>query len=87
MVICQQETAVALAYPINHAHPKSHRRKPLIHQGTAYFGLIANGFDFIHVPLMLFAPGLGAFILAIGGIFYLFWFPLLGRDLYRLGKG
>ncbi len=53
---------------------------------TAYSGLLANGLDFIHVPLMLFAPSLGAIILAIGGIFYLIWFPMLGRDLIRLSK-
>ncbi len=53
---------------------------------TAISGLLANGLDFVHVPLMLFAPTLSAFILAIGGIFYLIWFPALGRDLYRLGK-
>ena len=53
---------------------------------TAYSGLVSNGLDFIHVPLMLFAPALAATVLSIGGIFYLVWFPLLGRDLYSLGK-
>ena len=55
-------------------------------KGTAYSGLIANGLDFIHVPVMLFAPTVGAIILAVGGIFYLAWFPLLGRDLVRLSR-
>lgn len=54
---------------------------------TAYSGLLANGLDFVHMPLMLFAPTLSSFILAISGIFYLIWFPTLGRDLHRLGKG
>jgi hypothetical protein len=55
-------------------------------KGTAYSGLLANGLDFIHVPVMLFAPTVGTILLAIGGIFYLTWFPLLGRDLIRLGR-
>lgn len=53
---------------------------------TAYSGILSNGLDLIHVPLTLFAPGLAATILAIGGVFYLVWFPLLGRDLYRLSR-
>ena len=53
---------------------------------SAYSGFLANGLDFIHVPLMLFAPTLGSIILAIGGIFYLIWFPMLGRDLVRLSR-
>ena len=53
---------------------------------SAYSGFLANGLDFIHVPLMLFAPTLGSIVLAIGGIFYLIWFPMLGRDLVRLSR-
>jgi hypothetical protein len=53
---------------------------------TAYSGLLSNGLDLVHVPLALFAPGLASAILGIGGIFYLVWFPLLGRDLYKLGR-
>jgi len=53
---------------------------------TAYSGILSNGLDLIHVPLALFAPGLAATILGIGGVFYLVWFPLLGRDLYKLGR-
>lgn len=53
---------------------------------TAYSGMLANGLDWIHVIVGLFAPGLSFVILAIGGVFYLIWFPLLGRDLIRLGK-
>ena len=54
---------------------------------TAYSGILSNGLDLIHVPLMLVWPGLAATLLAIGGVFYLIWFPLLGRDLYSLGRG
>jgi hypothetical protein len=50
-------------------------------KGTAYTGMLANGLDFIHVPVALVWPSLAATILAVGGVFYLIWFPLLGRDL------
>jgi hypothetical protein len=53
---------------------------------TAYSGILSNGLDLIHVPLALFAPDPAAIILGIGGIFYLVWFPLLGRDLYKIGR-
>ncbi|MCP4362814.1 MAG: DUF4386 family protein [Chloroflexi bacterium] len=55
-------------------------------KGTAYTGILSNGLDLIHVFIMLFAPALATTVLSIGGVFYLIWFPLLGRDLYRLGK-
>jgi hypothetical protein len=52
---------------------------------TAYTGILANGLDFIHLFVAFFAPALATILLLIGGVFYLFWFPLLGRDLIRLG--
>lgn len=55
-------------------------------RATAYTGILANGLDWIHVPIDLFLPDVSFAILAIGGLFYLVWFPLLGRDLYRLGR-
>jgi hypothetical protein len=55
-------------------------------KGTAYAGILSNGLDFIHVFAALFAPALAVTLLSIGGVFYLLWFPLLGRDLIRLGK-
>jgi hypothetical protein len=54
-------------------------------KGTAYTGILSNGLDFIHVFVALFAPALAATLLSIGGVFYLFWFVLLGRDLIRFG--
>lgn len=62
-------------------------RSPGFSKWTAYTGILSNGFDLVHVFVALFAPGLGFTLLAIGGVFYLIWFPLLGRDLIRLGKG
>lgn len=53
---------------------------------TAWSGILANGLDWIHIPLMLFAPAIGAAVLSVGGIIYLVWFPLLGRDLWRLAR-
>jgi hypothetical protein len=55
-------------------------------KGTAYTGILSNGLDFIHVFVALFAPALAPILLSIGGIFYLFWFVLLGRDLVRFGR-
>lgn len=55
-------------------------------RGTAYTGLIANGLDFFHVLVALAMPSLASILLYIGGIFYLFWFPLLGRDLLKSGR-
>jgi hypothetical protein len=54
---------------------------------TAYSGILSNGLDFIHLFVAFFLPGLANTLLLIGGIFYLIWFPFLGRDLYRLGRG
>jgi hypothetical protein len=55
-------------------------------KGTAYTGILSNGLDFIHLFVALFAPALAATLLATGGVFYLFWFVLLGRDLVKLGR-
>jgi hypothetical protein len=55
-------------------------------KGTAYTGILSNGLDFLHVFVALFAPALAAALLSIGGVFYLFWFVLLGRDLVKLRR-
>lgn len=55
-------------------------------KGTAYTGMVANGLDWVHILVGLFLPTLGAILLSIGGLFYLAWYPLLGRDLFRLGQ-
>jgi hypothetical protein len=56
-------------------------------KSTAYAGMLANGLDWIHVLVGLVLPGLAAIVLSIGGLFYLAWFPLLGRDFLRLAGG
>jgi hypothetical protein len=55
-------------------------------KGTAYTGILSNGLDFLHLFVALFAPALATTLLSIGGIFYLFWFVLLGYDLVKLGR-
>jgi hypothetical protein len=55
-------------------------------KGTAYTGLLSNGLDLIHVFVALLAPSIATILLSIGGLFYLVWFPLLGRDLLKLGR-
>jgi hypothetical protein len=35
---------------------------------------------------MPFIPVAGVMIMAIAGPLYLFWFPLLARDFFRLGR-
>lgn len=54
---------------------------------TAYLGILANGLDWVHILVGLFLPWLGTLLISIGGLFYLAWFPLLGRDLFRLSRG
>ena len=53
---------------------------------TAYAGLLANGFDLVQHILHPFAPSLAAIPLMMAGPFYLVWFPMLARDLFRLGR-
>jgi hypothetical protein len=33
-----------------------------------------------------FFPAAGAVLISVGGIFYLIWFPILSRDLFKLDK-
>lgn len=53
---------------------------------TAYAGILANGFDLVQHIISPFAPSIGSILMMIAGPFYLIWFPLLGRDLYKLGR-
>jgi hypothetical protein len=52
---------------------------------TALAGLLGNAFDLIQHILHPFAPSLSATIQMVMGPFYLVWFPMLARDLFRLG--
>jgi hypothetical protein len=53
---------------------------------TAYAGLLGNGFDLVQHVLHPFAPSISSVIMGFMGLFYLVWFPTLGRDLLRLGR-
>jgi hypothetical protein len=51
---------------------------------AAVAGLLSNGLDLAHVVVNLFLPGLAAGMMAVAGVFYLAWYPLLFRELRRL---
>jgi hypothetical protein len=51
---------------------------------TAYVGLATNGLDLFHSILALITPQIAGYVMAVAGTLYLFWFPLLARDLFRL---
>ena len=53
---------------------------------TAYAGLLGNGLDLIQHVIHPFAPSISAIIIMVMGLFYFVWYPMLGRDLLRLGK-
>ena len=53
---------------------------------TAYAGILANGFDLTQHLMHPSLPSIASILLMIGDPFYLLWFPLLGRDLSKLGR-
>lgn len=53
---------------------------------TAWAGLLGNGIDLVQHILHPFTPSLSELLRSIMGVFYLVWFPMLGRDLFRLGR-
>jgi hypothetical protein len=55
-------------------------------RATAYVGILTHGLDFIHILIGLVSVDVGNVLMMIAGPFYLIWFPLLGRDLLRLGR-
>lgn len=61
-------------------------RSKMFSKGAVYAGILANGFDLIQHVIHPFAPSISATLLMMAGPFYLIWYPLLGRDLLRLGK-
>jgi hypothetical protein len=55
-------------------------------RATAWTGILANGLDWLHVVIGLVAASPAELLLMGAGLFYLAWFPLLGRDLWRAGS-
>jgi hypothetical protein len=53
---------------------------------TAYAGLLANGVDLVQHVIHPFAPSISGVLTTVMGPFYLVWFPMLARDLLRLGR-
>jgi hypothetical protein len=53
---------------------------------TAYSGLLGNALDLIQHLLHPFVPTISTPIAMFMGLFYFVWFPMLGRDLLRLGQ-
>jgi hypothetical protein len=53
---------------------------------TAYSAILANGLDFVHLFIMLISPQIAGLVLAVGGIFYVIWYPALTVDFVRLSR-
>ena len=53
---------------------------------TAYVGILTHGLDLAHSFAGIFSPTFGVILIAIAGVFYLVWFPLLARDLFLLAR-
>ncbi|MEX1248317.1 MAG: hypothetical protein WEA61_07520 [Anaerolineales bacterium] len=61
-------------------------KSPAFSRFTAYTGLGAHGFDLIHGIGVFLAWQGGYMLMAIAGTLYLFWFPLLAWNLFKLAK-
>jgi hypothetical protein len=55
-------------------------------KATAAVGLITHGLDLAHILVGFFLPTGGIILMAVAGPLYLLWFPLVGRDLFRLSR-
>jgi hypothetical protein len=55
-------------------------------KATAYAGIATHGLDLARILIAVFSSTGAVAMMAIAGPLYLLWFPLLARDLYRLGK-
>jgi hypothetical protein len=56
-------------------------------KATAYVGILTHGLDLAHLLIGFFMPRVGVILMAIAGPLYLVWFPLVGRDLFKLSRG
>jgi hypothetical protein len=55
-------------------------------KGTAYVGVLTHGLDLVRSLAAFFSPQVGVILMVIAGPLYLVWFPLLARDLLKLGR-
>jgi hypothetical protein len=53
---------------------------------TAYAGLLGNALDLFQHIVHPFAPSVMDVVSPVMGIFYMVWFPMLARDLFRLAR-
>ncbi|MCP4539376.1 MAG: hypothetical protein GY832_19745 [Chloroflexi bacterium] len=63
------------------------RQSKVFGQVTAHVGILTHGLDLAHFLIGFFVPGANIILMAIAGPLYLIWFPLIGRDLFRLSRG
>ena len=61
-------------------------RSKMFSKGAVYAGLLASGLDLVQHIIRPFAPSISDVIMMLAGPFYLIWYPLLGWDLFKLGK-
>jgi hypothetical protein len=53
---------------------------------TIYSGFLANGLDLVNHLIHYFSPSLALIILYIAGPFYIIWYLMLSRDLFKFLK-
>jgi hypothetical protein len=55
-------------------------------KATAIVGIVTYALDLAHALVGFISPQAGVILMAIAGPLYLVWFPLLGRDLFRMSR-
>lgn len=54
---------------------------------TSYTGIFTHGLDLAHILVGFFMPMLANGIMAVAGVLYLLWFPLIIISLFKLSRG
>ena len=55
-------------------------------KAVAWSGILTHGLDLAHLIILPFVPTAGIVLMAIGGVLYLVWLPLVGFRLFQLGR-
>jgi hypothetical protein len=55
-------------------------------KATAIVGILTHGFDFAHILIGIFVPGIGFGLMWIAGPLYPVWFILIAKNLFHLGN-
>jgi hypothetical protein len=53
---------------------------------TAYTGILTHGLDLIHIVMAFFMPAIANGIMAVAGVLYLIWFPLITISFFKLWR-